>query len=93
MSGFKDGGQVIVPVPLEFTGTNTWTHTLLTSFGGKIRVMTPSNVTSLYAFLITSLPLLYGGGGGGLNFTNCSWARGLADYSTHLHIVKPFELI
>ena len=21
MSGFKDGGQVIVPVPLEFTGT------------------------------------------------------------------------
>ena len=23
MSGFKDGGQVIVPVPLEFTGLNT----------------------------------------------------------------------
>ena len=23
MSGFKDGGQVIVPVPLEFTGIRT----------------------------------------------------------------------
>jgi hypothetical protein len=24
MSGFKDGGQVIVPVLLEFTGWNLW---------------------------------------------------------------------
>jgi hypothetical protein len=27
MSGFKDGGQVIVPVPLEFTDLNTKKHT------------------------------------------------------------------
>jgi hypothetical protein len=37
MSGFKDGRQVIVPVPLEFTGINTvgkvisqWTFPLIT---------------------------------------------------------------